>query len=183
MEIAGRPFLSADHNALGIVFTENDPKTIRGRNNAEFNSVPITLSCFTPLYQSCDQRVSVSVSAHLPMMSRILIKNGKQSTSREIAKAYIENHVETTLTFENNNFTGLRVKSKSFADQTHLIKQTDQYKTWVRLLESYDVQLLRFYLHITYKLFQNDSFIMTTEDFPIDDENFWQMTVQFVSDY
>ena len=138
----------------------------------------------TPLYQSCDQRVSVSVSCHLPMNSHVVINNGVQASSRIIAKAFFENNIESTLEFnEFGVITGQRVRARVYADQDHMIKKTDGDIQWNRLASSYRLRYLRFYLHVNYKLFGIDSFSIVEEEFDLDKDDYWQFTCRFISDY
>jgi hypothetical protein len=167
----------------GLIEDGSTPPIIDETLQVDYNEHDATFSSSTPLFQSADQRISCSVSCHLPMQSHLLIRDGIQSTSREIAKAYFENEIQTTLTLNVYGLDSVKIKCKTYADQYHMIKKTDPRVQWNRLVNSYDLRWLRFYLHVTYKLFQNDKFVMVTEDLKVDDDSYWQFTVQFISDY
>ena len=177
----GRYFITRSNDNFKETFLDDGDDTLMRAQG--YNIHPGTFSSGTPLFQSADQRVSCSVSCHLPMDSHLVIRDGQQTTSREICKAYFESDIRTLLQMDGYTYESTEISCKTYADQVHFIKRTDGNIQWNRLKESYDIKLLRFYLHITYKLFQNDTFKMVTEDFPVDDNNYWQVNVQFVSDY
>ena len=180
-EHGGRYFITRSNDNFKETFLDANDATQMAAGGYNFH--PGTFSSGTPLFQSADQRVSCSVSCHLPMDSHLVIRDGAQTTSREICKSFFESDIRTTLLFADNVYESTEIACRTYADQVHMIKRTDGNIQWNRLKESYDIKLLRFYLHITYKLFQNDKFKMVTEDFPVDDNNYWQVTVQFISDY
>ena len=152
--------------------------------NIGFNTSAGIFSGVTPLYQSCDQRVSVSMSCHLPMESHVIVNNGVQASSRIIAKAFFENNVLSTIEFDGDgNITNQRIRARVYADQEHMIKVTDQNIQWNRLASSYRLRYLRFYLHMNYKLFGVDTFSISEEQFKLEPDDYWQFTVRFISDY
>ena len=115
-----------------------------------------------------------------------LITGGSRGLGYAIAEAFFENNVESTMKLTATGaFDGVELKSKVYSDQQHMIKKTDMNIRWIKLLTSYDVRNLRFYLHVTYRLYNSveDTFSLVQERFPIKDENYWQTTCRFISDY
>lgn len=138
-----------------------------------------------PLFECCDQRIYVSVSTHLPMDSHTVIQNSVQTTSRDIAVAFFDNQAESIITYKPDGTLGLRIKGRTYNAQTHMIRKSDLNVKWHKLLTSYRLRYLRFYLHICYKLYNEttDGFVLVKQDFPIGKDSFWQMYVRFVSEY
>jgi hypothetical protein len=148
------------------------------------NTVRKTLYNTTPLYECCDQRVYVSVSTHLPMDSHVMVQNEAQQSVRDIAIAFFENQLETTLSYDNMNNMTHTLKGTSYSGQTHMIRKTDSNIKWIKLKDSYDLHNLRFYLHVCYKLFSTTAgFSLQKHDFPIGKDDYWQLFVRFVSEY
>jgi hypothetical protein len=157
-----------------IPFRYADPANTKG--TALLNS--------TPLYECCDQRVYVAVSTHLPMDSHVLVQNEVQTSSRDIVTAFFENQLETTLMYDAENVMTHRLKGISYSGQTHMVKKTDANIKWFRLKDSYDLRYLRFYLTVCYKLYDSEiGFYLKQQEFPIEDDNYWQIFVRFISDY
>ena len=177
-------------NRYYIAYNQNTPSTQAAdlTNNGNFiaaqNTRDLVRSGSLPMYECCDQRMYVSVSCHLPMDSHTVVQNGVQTASRDIATAFFENTAESSLFFEENGDFDVRIHGKTFNYQTHMIKRTDTVR-WHKLNSSYRLKFLRFYLHICYKLYNaaTDSFILTTQDFPVEKDSFWQVFVRFVSEY
>jgi hypothetical protein len=183
-----RFFMTRVEDVLGaqIFDTITDPAnvTFHGLADAALNTSDGLVLAEIPLYQSCDQRISVSVSCHLPMDSHVIINNGVQASSRIIAKAYFENNILSTIEFnEVGAITGQTVRARVYADQDHMIKKTDGDIQWNRLASSYRLRYLRFYLHANYKLFGTDTFSIVEEEFKLGEDDYWQFTCRFISDY
>ena len=138
-----------------------------------------------PLYECADQRIYVSVSTHLPIDSQVFVQDEVQKSNRDIAIAFFENQLETTIAFDAQNNITHSLKGISYSGQTHLIRKTDMNTKWVKLKNSYDMRFLRFYLHIGYKLFDTvtGTYSLKKQPFLIKDDNFWQIFVRFVSVY
>ena len=140
-----------------VMFFGNENPTEPYQYNYPTNEHSKTLFNTTPLYECCDQRVYVSVSTHLPMDSHVLVQNEAQQSARDIAIAFFENQLETTLSYDNFGNMTHTLKGTSYSGQTHMMKKTDQNKKWIKLKDSYDLHNLRFYLHICYKMFSSTS--------------------------
>jgi hypothetical protein len=98
--------------------------------------------------------------------------------------AFFENQLETTLMYDSNNVMTHRLKGVSYSGQTHMVKKTDANIKWFRLKDSYDLRYLRFYLTVCYKLYDSAiGFYLKQQEFPIEDDNYWQIFIRFVSDY
>lgn len=181
LEIDGRHYLGYATNLImstkAQLLDAND--LFIASNNTQASAANTKL----PLFECCDQRVYVSVSCHLPMDSHVVIKNGVQTASRDIATAFFENQAESIIRYDRNGVQ-LQIKGKTYNSQTHMIRKTDYIK-WHKLNESYRLRFLRFYLHVCYKLYNatTDKFVLTTQDFPVKQDSYWQIFVRFVSNY
>jgi hypothetical protein len=168
-----------------VVVDVNDDPVVPFRYSEGENMHTTMMYSTIPLYECADQRIYVSVSTHLPIDSQVFVQDEVQKSNRDIAIAFFENQLETTLAFDAQNNITHSLKGISYSGQTHLIRKTDMNTKWVKLKNSYDMRFLRFYLHIAYKLFDTvtETYSLKKQDFPITDDNFWQIFVRFVSVY
>jgi hypothetical protein len=148
------------------------------------NTASLYVTTSTPLFECCDQRIYVSISTHMPMDSHVVIQNGVQTSSRDIAIAFFDNQAESIITYKADGSLGLRIKGRTYGSQTHMIRKSDYIK-WHKLNTSYQLRYMRFYIHICYKLYNDttDTFVLVKQDFPVSQDSFWQMYVRFVSEY
>ena len=139
----------------------------------------------TPIYQSGDQRLKVSVSSHLPITSNIRIDDENETVDRDICEAFFENKVTAQIRYtEQNTFERVSLQSEIYNGQKNFIKKSDRHTKWNRLLTSYMLSYLRFHLHITYRVFDSSTnkFKLSRQKLPVEENNYWLMTLRFISD-
>ena len=147
------------------------------------NTADHVLQTLTPIYQSCDQRVKISVTSHLNILSNIKIENGIQKADRTIGEAFFENKLTSEMSREGQLFQ-TKLTSKIYAGQMNMIRKSDQYHAWHKLLNSFDTKFFRFYLHITYRMFDmaTNTWSIQTQLLKVDENDYWLMQIRFVSD-
>ena len=138
-----------------------------------------------PLFESCDLRVYVAVTCHLPMDSHTAVLNGKESSSRDIAIAFFENFAETSVITAGNGDISIKVKERAYGSQTHMIRKVDQNIKWHKLKTSYRLRYIRLHLRICYKILDltTGEFSLEKQEFPVSADNYWQVFIRFVSEY
>ena len=144
-----------------------------------------TISSSHPLYQSVDQRVRVSVESHLPMASNVAILDEKETVNRSIAEAYFESKLENQIKFDEAGvLESMHMTSAMYAGQTNFIKKSDMTFQWNKLMTAYELKLFRFQLYIWYRVWNDTTgqWGIQKSKLSIPDEQFWEMTVRFVSD-
>jgi hypothetical protein len=147
------------------------------------NTADHVLQTLTPIYQSCDQRVKISVTSHLNILSNIKIENGVQKADRTIGEAFFENNLTSEMSRDGQLFQ-TKLTSKIYAGQMNMIRKSDQYHAWHKLLNSFDTKFFRFYLHITYRMFDmaTNTWSIQTNLLKVDENDYWLMQIRFVSD-
>jgi hypothetical protein len=77
-----------------------------------------------------------------------------------------------------------RLVSRVYAGQCNMIKKYDSHHQWNRLLTSYRLRYLRFYIYVTYRDYQvaTDRFVMKKSALKVEPHEYWNMTLKFVSD-
>ena len=145
----------------------------------------VILSSSHPIFQSVDQRIRVTVETHLPTMSNQLIMDEKESVDRSIATAYFESKLENQIRFnESGIFENMMMQSAMYAGQTNFIKKSDPTFQWNRLLTAYEQKLFRFQIYIWYRIWDDATQKWKLDKSPLNvpDQQFWEMSVRFVSD-
>ena len=138
-----------------------------------------------PIYQSCDQRIKVSVETHIPMASNISIVDEQESIDRSIAEAYFESKLENTIRFDETGILeNLTMQSVMYAGQTNFIKKSDRSFQWNRLLTAYELKLFRFQIYIHYRVWNDATqrWVLEKNPLTVPDQQFWELAVRFVSD-
>ena len=136
-----------------------------------------------PVFSTCDQRVKVSVGSHLPILSNVLINNEKQSSERDIAEAFFETKIKAEVLMTDQQHS-VQISSNVYAGQVNLIKKHDPQHTWNKLISSYRLRYMRFFLYITYRDYQisTNTFKLRKMPVTVDPEDYWAFSVRFVSD-
>jgi hypothetical protein len=171
------PFIAAVQVGQNPIVTEHQLQ-------APLNTLETLTFVFdTPIYQSCDQRVSISVTSHLSILSNVKVENGQQKADRTIAEAFFENTVTSEMTRTDTRFE-TKLTSKIYAGQMNLIRKSDMYHEWHRLLTSFDAKFFRFYIHKTYRVFniQTEKWSIETTPLKIEEDDYWLLQIRFVSD-
>ena len=136
-----------------------------------------------PVYSTADQRVKISVSSHLPLLSNVLVNNEKQSSERDIAEAFFENQVKSEVRYSDGVFS-TRLISKIYSGQAAMIRKHDSHHQWNKLLSSYRLRYMRFFLFVTYRDYQDstNTFVLRKMPVTVDPHDYWNFSIKFVSD-
>jgi hypothetical protein len=136
-----------------------------------------------PVFSTADQRIKVSVSSHLPMLSNVLINNEKQSSERDICEAFFETDVTSEILYTNNVFS-TKIIATMFSGQVAMIRKHDPHHQWNKLLSSYRLRYMRFFLFVTYRDYQLATNTFTLRKMPVTvaENDYWSFSIQFVSD-
>ena len=161
----------------------NAPLDGNNRFVAPANTASVVFSSRHPVYSTADQRVKISVGSHLPILSNTAINNETQISDRDIAEAFFQNVVTSEVKYTAGVFD-TRLVSRVYAGQCNMIKKYDSHHQWNRLLTSYRLRYLRFYIYVTYRDYQvsTDRFVMKKSALKIEPHEYWNMTLKFVSD-
>jgi hypothetical protein len=178
-----RYFLAATVDSFATPFLAYDAGSQEHRYVLPANTATHTLQTGTPIYQSCDQRVKISVTSHLNILSNIKIENGVQKADRTIGEAFFENKLTSEMQRDGQSFQ-TKLTSKIYGGQMNMIRKSDQYHTWHKLLNSFDTKFFRFYLHITYRTFDmaTNTWSIQTSLLKVEDNDYWLLQIRFVSD-
>ena len=152
---------------------------------APVNDADHIIDIATPIYQSSDQRVKVSVSSHLPIASNTRIDNEIETVDRDICEKFFENKIRAEIRYDaNNNFQGVSIRSDVYSGQRSFIKKSDPHTSWMKLLTSYQLTFYRFQLKITYRVFNETTgkYSLSRQKLPVPENRYWLMTLVFVSD-
>ena len=178
----GRFMLGLTNNSFSNSMLEETEDGIRFRpaNNTNAN---VAFIAHHPVFSTCDQRVKVSVGSHLPILSNVLINNEKQSSERDIAEAFFETKIKAEVLMTDQQHS-VQISSNVYAGQVNLIKKHDPQHTWNKLISSYRLRYMRFFLYITYRDYQSstNSFKLRKMPVTVDPEDYWAFSVRFVSD-
>ena len=138
----------------------------------------------TPLWQSADQRLKVTVDSHLPMSANLEIKDQSETVNREIAEGFFESHLETAVQFDNwGTFTQMTMKSKLYSGQVSFIKKSDPHPEWHKLLTAYELRYFRFHLNIWYRTYTPGSgWSLVKRPLEVPTDKYWAMSIRFVSE-
>ena len=156
---------------------------VNGRFVAPNNGQNTAFSSHHPIYSTADQRVKVSVATHLPTMANVLVQNEKQSSNKDIAEAFFQNQVTSEVNYNAGVFT-TRLISRVYSGQCNMIKKFDSHHQWNRLMNSYGVRYLRFYLFISYREYDvaTDKFKIAKYPLVIEKDQYWSANIKFVSE-
>jgi hypothetical protein len=66
----------------------------------------------------------------------------------------------------------------------NMIRKSDQYHSWTKLLNSFDTKFFRFYIWMTYRIFNDatNKWAIQTKLLDVDDNDYWLFQIRFVSD-
>ena len=78
----------------------------------------------------------------------------------------------------------MTMQSAMYAGQTYLIRKSQANFQWNKLMTAYEIKLFRFQLYIWYRVWNDTTgqWGIQKSKLSIPDEQFWEMTVRFVSD-
>ena len=170
-------------NDTTIPFTDpaNHNQFIIGNGNQFAHTIAVS----TPVYQSSEQRIKVSVGSHLPISSNTQINDGKETVDRDIVEAFFESKIRVEVEYsEQGLFTSSSIRSDVYSGQRNFIKKSDTHTQWMKLMTSYMLKFFRFYLKIQYREFDEvtDSWSLSTKKLSVPEHAYWLMVLKFVSD-
>lgn len=147
------------------------------------NTENVMFTAHNPIYSTADQRIKVSVSSHLPILSNVIINNEKQSSERDIAEAFFENVVKSEVHYKDGALS-TRLISKVYSGQCNMIRKHDEFHQWNKLISSYRLRYMRFYVFITYRDYQTttNTFALRKLPLTVTEPDYWSFTLKFVSD-
>ena len=175
-----RHYLGFTNNQAGGFYNSDANDQILAANN----TTDIFVDTATSIFQS-DLRVKVSVESHLPTASNLVVRDEKETVSRDIAEAYFLNHVTAETEWdENGDYQGTNLTTDVYSGQRAFIKKSDRHTDWTKLLASENLSFFRFHLKITYRVFDlaTQKFKLRTSKFNVPDDFYWLMVIKFVSD-
>ena len=146
-----------------------------------------TIQSLSPvsIFQSSECRIKVSVESFLPVQSSIEIRDEKETNNREIVSAFFLNDVKVNCVWNaSGSLENYGIESKVFAGQFPLIHQNSRVSQWNRLLTSYNLQILKFFLNVHYRYFDDAASVwkILIKRVDISENDYWAMKIRFVSD-
>ena len=113
----------------------------------------------------------------------MLINNEKQSSDRDIAEAFFQSSVKSEVHY-TDGVMGTRLTSNVFSGQVNMIKKHSQFHQWNKLITSYRLRYMRFYLFVTYRAYQTatNTFVLQKKPVTVDPHDYWSFSIKFVSD-
>ena len=136
-----------------------------------------------PLWQSADERVKCTVDSHLPMAANLAIVDQKETVSREIAEAFFETKLQTSIKFDDEGlFTDMTVASRLYSGQVSFIKKSDLHTEWHKLLTAYELRYFRFHLYIWYRKWSGEKWELKRQPLDVPKNKYWSMAIRFVSE-
>jgi hypothetical protein len=137
-----------------------------------------------PLFKHLDHRYLVSVETDLLVQQSIKVVDGKQSVDRSICKVFFPSDIKVNLQSEGGVMKeDVDIQLKTRVGQHAFVKKTNPSAHWVSLQTSYDVRYFRFYLYVTYKVFDaaTQKYRFNRKKYPISQDDSWDISIEFVS--
>ena len=137
-----------------------------------------------PIFKHLDHRYFVSVETDLLVQQSLKVVDGVQSVDRSLCKSFFPSLVKVNLQSEGGVLKeDVDIQMETRVGQHAFIKKTQPSEHWVSLQTSYDVRFFRFHLYVTYMSFDEASniFVFRRSQFPITNDDSWDISVEFVS--
>ena len=180
------------NNLLGFTQEQNPvrytAKTFLGGNgNIIAGNVlqEIIVDTSSPIFETADQRVKLSVESHLPVQSNTEIIDENQTINRDIVEIFFQNQVQTETKYdENGNYSGLSLHTKLYSGQHSMVRRSDRHNQWNKLLTAFELRYFRFQLYVTYRIWDTNQerWKLQRQKMNIPPGTFWIMNIRFVSD-
>ena len=138
-----------------------------------------------PIYQSVDQRIKLTVETHMPIASSISVEDEVEKVDRSICDVYFESRLQNQIKFgETGAFESMTMSSAMWAGQANLIKKSDVNFQWNKLSTAAYLKLFRFQLYIWYRIWNDTKreWTLSRGKLVVPTEQFWELSVRFVSD-
>jgi hypothetical protein len=149
------------------------------------NRIDASVIADSPLYQTAEQRVKISVESHLPVASNILVSDEKESVDRTISERFFESKLESTVHFDSDGtFDSQQITSNVYSGQYSFIKKSDRPTQWHKLMTAYELRYFRFHIYLTYRVYNaaTDTWYLVKDPLDIPTSKYWSMQVRFISD-
>ena len=116
-------------------------------------------------------------------MSTLRTSVSGSTSERDIAEAFFENVIKSEVHYTDGALS-TRLISKVYSGQCNMIRKHDQFHQWNKLISSYRLRYLRFYVFITYRDYQTstNTFVLRKMPLTINENDYWSFCVKFVSD-
>ena len=128
--------------------------------------------------------MKVEINSHLPMLNNMFIKEGKETVSRSIVEVFFDNKVVSSVSFDEDGvYKQSKITNTLYAGQYPLIKKSDRFKQFHKLLTSFSLRFFRFSIWVTYRNYvsSKDEWTFETIRLPIDDTQYWDFSLRFLS--
>ena len=145
----------------------------------------IIVDTASPIFETADQRIKLTVESHLSVASNTEIIDEKQTVNRDIVEVFFENQVQTETKYdEHGNYSGLSLHTKLYSGQHSMVRRSDRHNTWNKLLNAFELRYFRFQLYVTYRIWDsnNERWKLQRQKMNIPPGTFWIMNIRFVSD-
>ena len=145
----------------------------------------VKISSEHSLYMCLDQRVSISLSSHLPMLSNLVVREGLQTNDRNICEVFFDNEISSTVEFDDEGvFAKQQLSNKVYCGQFPMIRKDTVYKEWQKLLFSFNLRFFRFHVFTTYRAYDSvkDVWRFVTEALKVDNDKYYDFTLRFLSE-
>ena len=145
----------------------------------------IVVDTSSPIFETADQRIKLSVESHLSVASNTEIIDEKQTVNRDIVEIFFENQVQTETKYdEHGNYSGLSLHTKLYSGQHSMVRRSDRHNQWNKLLNAFELRYFRFQLYVTYRLWDsnNERWKLQRQKMNIPPGTVWIMNLRVVSD-
>ena len=145
----------------------------------------IIVDTSSPIFETADQRIKITVESHLSVASNTEIIDEQQTVNRDIVEIFFENQVQTETKYdESGRYSGLSLHTKLYSGQHSMVRRSDRHNQWNRLLNAFELRYFRFQLYVTYRLWDShaEKWKLQRQKMNIPKGTFWVMNIRFVSD-
>ena len=163
------------------------PGMLQEDGTIEYGRVSSDISVFSEhsLHQSADNRLKITLETDLPMKSNVQVIDNTETVDRSIAEVYFTKDTKSILTYTpDGRLLSSGIQNNVYAGDYQFIKKSDRFKSFTKLLTSYELRLLRFYLKIWYRAYDSstDKWKLLKKELPIAEDRMWNVLLRFVSE-
>ena len=112
------------------------------------------------------------------------VVDSTEQSDRSIARYYYDTKTQVQLNSDNGVLTSSsKITTKSRLGQVALKKRQDPIQKWTQLNSALEQRLFRFQIFTTYRVFNDvtGSFDLARVEVPFTAEEYWTLTITFVS--
>ena len=149
------------------------------------NLQEVVIDTSSAIFETADQRVSLSVESFLPTPNSKKIVDEVESVSQSIAEVFFTNEILTEIKYdEQGQYDGLSLHTKLYSGQHSMIRRSNISRQWNRLLTSFELRLMKFMLFVTYRTWDevNVRWKLDRQKMNVPKNTYWYLNVLFVSD-